>query len=429
MNNIFSYNTASNTSSNSGSKGYNHVSLQNNVNGNHPLIPNSQEYFYYRKYISIHSEDRDILKYPNASQFEIELPEDYLNVLSIKLTNWSFPANYDTFSQLNGNTTMTFQIPNPYNPGENNYSDPLQNAIFEALYNYSTNNYVFMISDGFYSPDLIIQELTNRFNYAVTQVITSYFMEQGYDELLTQFNAQGGYTEFKVVYNNVQQKLWFGNSSSNFILTNNSQEITNASNNNNLKCATKNQLPEYSNWGLPFFLGLPRCQQVAIETTETPRFFFGDVLTSGDNGYWLLPNQNLPGCNVSYISAPYKINFMGPAYIYMELDGFNCIDETSPYNVSAFTTQTNETNGVVNAAFARLPIPATPLSQYFDQEHEPRKFFLPPAERIRKIKVKMRYHNGQLADFSKFDYSFMLEFALLTPQIEKKYNIFNPVFI
>ena len=416
------------SSNKSSSNSFYPVPLSNNVNGNHPIINNANDYFFYRKYISIHSEDRDITKYPNAAQFEIEMPEDYVNVLSIKLENWSFPANYDTFSQLNGNTIMTFQIPNPFNPGENGISDPYQNAIFEALYYYYNNNYSFTISDGFYSPDLITTELTNRFNYAVSQVIINYFTEQGYTDFLEQFNNQGGYTDFIVVYNNVQQNLWFGNASSNFILTNTSTEIMDALNNSNLKCATRNQLPDYSNWGLPFFLGLPRADMASTQTSQTPRFFFGDILTAGDNGYWLLPNPNLPGCQVSYISAPLKINFMGPAYIYMELDGLNCIDETSPYNLSKFTAQTNETNGVANAAFARIPIPATPLSQYFDNEHEPRKFFLPPAERIRRLKIKFRYHNGQLVNFSNFDYSFMLEFTLLSPQIERKYNIFNPIF-
>ena len=44
-----------------------------NTNQSHPLIPSSQEYLFYKKYVSIHSEDRDIIKYPNASFFEIEL--------------------------------------------------------------------------------------------------------------------------------------------------------------------------------------------------------------------------------------------------------------------------------------------------------------------------------------------------------------------
>ena len=33
-----------------------------NVNTNHPIIPNSQEYTIYKQYVSIHSEDRDIKK-------------------------------------------------------------------------------------------------------------------------------------------------------------------------------------------------------------------------------------------------------------------------------------------------------------------------------------------------------------------------------
>ena len=40
-------------------------------------------------------------------------------------------------------------------------------------------------------------------------------------------------------------------------------------------------------------------------------------------------------------------------FIYLEIDGLNCIDETSPYNVSEFTTHTNETNGRVTSSFAK----------------------------------------------------------------------------
>ena len=55
----------------------------------------------------------------------------------------------------------------------------------------------------------------------------------------------------------------------------------------------------------------------------------------------------------------------------------------------------------------------------------PYKYWNPVAERISKIKVKFRYHNGLLADFSKFDYSFMLELNILRPQQEKSYSIVN----
>lgn len=75
------------------SKGY-------NVNINHPIQPNDQQYVIdYKKYVSIHSQDRDIIKYPNSSNFEIELPQDMLNVSKVRLTTCNFPIDYDTFSE------------------------------------------------------------------------------------------------------------------------------------------------------------------------------------------------------------------------------------------------------------------------------------------------------------------------------------------
>lgn len=427
LNNMFNQNFSNATNQNKQFSANAGDFLQYNVNRNHPLIENANQYFYYKKYVSIHSEDRDIIKYPMSSFFEIDMPEDLNNVLGVSLSTWTFPSNYDTFSELNSNILMTFQINNPYNPGANAYNNDLQQAIFEALYDYSNKNYVIMISEGFYTPDLIVTELTNRFNSAVTDVIKKYFENQGYTSLLAQFLANGGYTDFVIVYNSVQQKIWFGNQSSGFILTNDSQEISNLVN-PNINCINRNQLPEFSNWGLPSFIGLSRCAISSVTTTDTPRFYYGDV-TPGDNGYWLLPNPSLPGATVSYVKSPFKINLMGPSYIYMEINGLNCIDETSPYNLSSFTLHTNETNGVVNSSFAKIPVTSTPLSQFFDTTSGPHKYFLPPADKFRRLKIRLRYHNGQLVNFNNFDFSFSLVFTVLSPQIERKYSVFNPIFI
>ena len=113
----------------------------------------------------------------------------------------------------------------------------------------------------------------------------------------------------------------------------------------------------------------------------------------------------------------------------MELSGLNCIDETSPYNLSEFTQTTNQTNGIVNASFCKLPVPSTPLSQYFDKEAPYYKLFLPPAERIRKIKVKIRYHDGQLVNFENFNYSFTLEFVMFSSQPARGYQLTMSKFI
>jgi hypothetical protein len=110
----------------------------------------------------------------------------------------------------------------------------------------------------------------------------------------------------------------------------------------------------------------------------------------------------------------------------MEIDGLNCIDETSPYNISNFTLTTNKTNGVVNSSFAKIPVPTTPMSQWFDKDSNTYKLFLPPAERIRKLKIKIRYHNGQIVNFGVFNYSFTLEFSLYTSQQLRQYKLFQP---
>ena len=421
-----------------------------NTNQTHPLIPSSQEYLFYKKYVSIHSEDRDIIKYPNASHFEIELPEDLLNVSTISLANWSFPENYDVFSHNNSNITMTFQLNNPFRfevLEDKNYYYYF--ALYTALFINADYNYTIVIEPGCYNPDQMVTELNNKFNYAVTQKILHFFQDTTtpyydpvlYPEYLLKFVTDGYYTNFKIVYNQVSQKIWFGNICDGFILTNETQIARNM---NDINCGTRNQLPNFSNWGLPVNLGLTRnnidsVSGSTLESTEgfetndgivTPRFYYGNVYP-GDKGFWLLPNPDLSGSEVNWIEAPYKINLTGPSYFYIELDGQNCIDETSPYNLSTFTVQTNQTNGIVNSSFAKIVIPssqATPM--WFDRVSFPYKEYNPPAERIRKLKLKIRYHNGQLVDFGVCDYSLLLEFVVLQPTQARTYtNSFKKPFI
>jgi hypothetical protein len=123
-----------------------------NVFNNHPIIPNSNQYFYVKKYVSIHSEDRDVSKYPNASQFEIELPQDYLNVASVRLSTWSFPANYSVFSAFNYNITMSFKMVKIYNPSKFGVVDPLLEGIYAALQASIDKEYIIVIENGFYNP-------------------------------------------------------------------------------------------------------------------------------------------------------------------------------------------------------------------------------------------------------------------------------------
>jgi hypothetical protein len=419
-----------------------------NTNQNHPLQHNSQNYLPYKKYVSIHSEDRDALSFPNSSEFEIELPEDITNISTMKLVDWSFPSNYDTFSVLNSNITMLFKFTVLYEP-PNNTTYPLESAIYEALKDYN-DNYIITIEEGFYNPIQLAKELTNKFNECVTKQIISYLNDNSsLTSLLDGFINSGGYTRFVIVYNNVSQKIWFGNRCDSFELLNEIVYTANSNINEQIFCK-KTQVPDFSNWGLPGNLGLTRCNissgppysLLTNNETGNPidsnyiisnnyiRFYYGDINNTDDNGYWLTPATDisgnvLPAAIVQFIECPYKINIFGPSYLYMEIFKYNCIDETQPYNISNFTLTTNETNGIVNSAFAKIPIVSTPTSQYYDGPANSYKFFDPPVERIRRLRFRLRYHNGELANFGVFEYTFTLEFTTLLPMINRAVNYVN----
>ena len=321
---------------------------------------------------------------------------------------------------------MVFKIDNPYNPGEYGITDDLLNIIFVALYAHINTEFLVIIEEGFYNPTQIAKELTNKFNEAVTVYLTKYITENA-PNLLDAFVLGGEYNQFVVAFNAVTMKLCFGNKSSGFTLSNDSQVYTV----NNLKrnivngCFSGFVLPSFANWGLPAYLGFNRCP--VSGTTQNSRFYYGDALSSGDNGYWLLPD--LPSATAYSLVAIDKINIMGYDHFYMEIAGLNSMDETIPFAVSKNTTHSTDSTGVVNAAFARMPLSATPISQIFDYATlNIKKVFIPPAERIRRINVKIRYHNGLLVDFGKFDYSFTLQFGLFRPMSSVKTTNFEPSF-
>lgn len=396
-----------------------------NVNTNHPLIYDSHNYNSIQKFITINSQDRDINKYPFANQFEVELPQDYLNVLNISIYSWSLPNSYNVFSDKLHNISMTFQINTPYNPGENSLSDTLQNAIFEALVSNMYNNYTINISNGNYTYNEMVTELTNKFNYVVSTYIINYFTEKGYTSELTDFIANGYYQEFIIVYNTVKKNVWFGNRSSGFTLTN----TVSVNNNKNIfqiqNCGAKYGLihPDDNEYGLPKYLGLTKLDENSISSpynAELTKFFY----LTGTSSDWLTPNPLLPGSITSFVEASHKLELIGPDSFYIEVYGYSCIDEMYPYSESKFTTQTNQTSGIINASLMKIPSPIitdevnyTPgevSSQFF-----PYRFFNPPVDRLRKLVVRLRYHNGTLVDLDNFNYSFMIKILTLTPQINK----------
>jgi hypothetical protein len=402
-----------------------------NLNITHPLIENAQKYTYYRKTLSIHSEDRDILKYPLSSQFEITLPQDYLNVQSVKLSSWSFPFNMNVFSVTQNNITLTFKINKPYNPGEFDVSNPLLDAIFAGLYNYYNdgNEFVIVIETGNYTPSQMVAELQNKMNTAVTVYLTEYFLIN-HPGLVAEFELIGGYSRFVLAYNEVGQKIWFGNTSDGFILTN---ETINIENFQVEACNPyKYTMPSfYSHDGLPGRLGFTRCNSESIQVLDKNdvRFYYGHVNKILDDGYWLIPDPALKGSTCYFIEPPFKINIYQQIAFYIDIQLLNCMDEIAPYNISAFTLQNSQNNGIVNSSFAKITsqdFANNDLTNFFEYSSVPFKYFDPPAERIRKLSIKIRYHDGSLVNFNRLPYTFTLEFGLLANSALKEYKEYIP---
>jgi hypothetical protein len=430
------------------------------LENNHPLIPNANQYFAYKQYVSVHSQDRDMTRFPNAAEFEIELPRQYLNVASIRLSDWSFPANYDVFSPLTYNVVMTFKFVALYDPsadhGAEAAANPVLRAIYEALLPYVAGDgtqIAFTIETGFYNPVQMATELTNKMNAVVTTIVSQYLQDAAaaaeaagqpvpawIQAALRRFTDYG---RFQVIYNSVSQKLWFGNGADKFVLTNDS-ELMYKKDYVDASCLRRNMQPQFSSWGLPSYLGFTRCPAAAYSvqellddvqlerelpwldslsvSRELPRFYFTDsALSADDEGYWLLPSA--PGATVYFLQAPAKVCLMGEDYIYMELGSWNCIDETSPWNLSEYTVHTNGANSRVNSSLAKLPVPTTPIAQWFDNSAKPYAYMNPPAERFSKVRIKFRYHDGQTVQFGMFNYSITLELTLLQNQPERSYSV------
>ena len=398
------------------------------TNTTHPLIPNSQEYRFEQKYVSIHSEDRNILKYPNSSDFEIELPQDYQNVQGFRLTSGYFPAKLRTFTKQNKNITLSFQLQDVYNPNDHGVVDALEIAIYTTLSSY-TGYYNLTIEEGNYTSPQMTNEIENKMNYAVTSILL------GSDSTLTPtqkttYEASGGYSEFIVRLNNVTQHLYIGNTSSSFIILNTRvaryEETTNV-----CYCDNNNVVsPDFKHWGLPAYLGFTRCDVESKEMNgeNDPRFWYEDATTSN----WLQPNLNLTGANAYYVKAELTMNLQPAPYMYMEVKLLNSIDETAPYNYSKFTNETNQTNGIVNASFAKISLSSCGAEcNYYEDKNVANyfKIYDPPVERIRKLSIRFRYHDGMLVDFGNQDYTFTMEFSILRPQNNRAYNLKVPASI
>jgi len=332
-----------------------------------PLINREQNYVLDRKLVSVHSEDRDITKWPNSNTFEIMLPETLLNVQSMRLVQSTMPGTFFTFSNDYQNTKFKFTI---------------GNVLKEIT-----------IQEGFYTPEQLSIELTNKMNRTI--------------------NSDAS---FNVFYDEVKHKMWFGHTDLSFNLNFENKITYDFSNCEQQPIVWDN----HSKWGLPYYLGFEKKTYHSLE--DLTGLDFDYVLPSNVSGGNGVDIRN-------YIEAPLSFTINGDNCIYLEVDKYNSYDELYPYNESSTKIYGNNAYaGKVNSAFAKIPIRSNTENSYDSRTLFQHNIvhYDPPIERITRLKFKFRFHDGRLINFQNFPFDFSIEFNSLRNEMDKKYNIRVP---
>lgn len=386
-----------------------------NINTTHPLIKNANEYYLYCKYVTIYSGDRDVIKFPDPSEFEIELPQDICNIAGVCLQAWSFPQT-PTFTRQHNNIAISFLINEPYNPTLYGITDQQQLDIYNGLLSNVNNSYVILIEEGSYNSEQIAMELQNKMNFAVTTFIQTYLASINNPDPTFQ------YKEFVVAYNAVSSQLWFGNSSSGFIFNNLNEQLYGPNVVSTMNNCANYSLPDFNSWGLPAYLGFNRCNISSIVSPkgELPRFFY----LPDPSGYWISFSTAFPGGPVYSLCPPNIIKITSNPFYYLSINELNCMDETSPFSLNHYALNNNRNSGRANSSFARITV--DPNDNNYPQWYVPNKLFVPPLERMRKLSISIHNHNGQLIKFNNQEFSMMLEFTIYTPQIGRNINLYDP---
>ena len=167
------------------------------------------------KMVTIHTEDRDILKYPYENNFEVELPSVIKNTQSIELFDITLPSFYYNISEYLQNNKLWFSIPLYFD-------EPIEITILS----------------GHYSCIAIAAEIETQLKFGTSKEL---------HRLGVYANQETMYTHFSVKYSEIERKFTFYNSQDNFWLWFNKKSTFNICNFDSYKML--------NNWGLGYNLG------------------------------------------------------------------------------------------------------------------------------------------------------------------------------
>jgi hypothetical protein len=324
-----------------------------------------------KKYISIHSEDRDTLKYKSPSEFTIYLPDPITNVCSVRVKDVIFPKLY-IFSEDYHNHKMT-EVTKP-------------NILLKS--------------------DKPI-EIKEAKRYTLEEL-----MKRIEDNLTT---------GTKVYYHPISNKIILTNKSTTHAFTLQLHDTE----------ASDDIIDLKTHWGLGYYLGFDKTNEGFdyFENSDTKNAVYEnkkdikhkfnsyplkskidakDLRKLNSNNVLETGDELAVDTNILPSNRQVRLD-EGRREVYMEIDGLNSMDEIDPIsNKAQFYRK--------NSAITKIPLPPYTSEQveidqlFFENKTE----FKTPIDKLYKCSFRFRYHDGTLIDFHGSDLSFTLEFEYLS---------------
>ena len=350
----------------------NALPYQHNVNSQHHIIRNNNNFVLDRKLITIHSNDRDYSKYPNANNFHIKLGSQFDNVQSVRLVDYQFPKKTYVFSDKYCNTKLVLYI----------LGDTTGKAI-------SGNDYGF--TDG--EIKIILDNSSNKTKIDKKEITIPEGNYTG-DELAKIINNN---TDISCNYSNVEDKLFLYTDSEFFI------DFRRKPNYDNVNYASQQEIfDQHTNWGIGYNMGFSK------------KFIFSSSGTFSYQNNGEIKQQT----TTHYVKSEHPILVTSDPIVYLDINKLNQLDEIVPYSGKTTSKYNNNSSYKNNGAFAKINL------QNSDFASNPSKikdifYSDTPLKSLDRLELKVRYHDGRLVDFKNKEYSIVLEINCLR---DKQFN-------
>jgi hypothetical protein len=352
----------------------NALPYHHNVNSQHHVIQNNNNFVLDRKLITIHSNDRDYSKYPNANNFHIKLGSQFDNVQSVRLVDYQFPKKTYVFSDKYCNTKLVLYI----------LGDISGIAI-------STHT---GFTDG--EKKIILDNSNNKTKIDKKEITIPEGNYTG-DELAKIINNNA---DVSCNYSDVEDKLFlYTNSNKKFFIN-----FRHKPNYDNVNYAGQQEIfDQHTNWGIGYNMGFSK------------KFIFSSngIFSYQNNGEI---NEQLTGTH--YVKSEHPILVSSDPMVYLDINKLNQLDEIVPYSGKTTSKYNNNSSYKNNGAFAKINL------QNNDFASNPSKikdifYSDTPLKSLDRLELKVRYHDGRMVDFKNKEYSIVLEINCLR---DKQFN-------